>query len=189
MDKTTAILDTLPADSTQAWAQFNKITGEFTGIFQKVDVSTLNQEYYDYVEIEINLETQRVEGKRDDFTIVNISETPQVQYEIALDNQAQGKIDKVYGIYARLEMIDRMIGLLCEKLEVHDEDFTEMRDYIDEVFRVNNIIKEAVANDPAYKYISIAEQLEKADAQIEGGLHEFFGPRQTTPQIVSTPFV
>lgn len=189
MDKTTAILNSLQTEATPAWAQFNKITGEFTGVFQKVDVSTLNQDYYDYVAVEINLETQQIEGTRDNFTIVNISEAPQVQYEIALDNQAQGKIDKVYGIYARLEMIDRMIGLMCEKLDIQDEKFIEMRDYIDEVHRTNQLIKEAVANDPAYRYVTIAEQLEKADAQIEGGLHEFFGPRETIPQIVSTPLV
>jgi len=189
MDKTTAILNSLQSEATEAWAQFNKITGEFTGVFQKVDVTLLNQEYYDYVAIEINLETQRVEGTKNSFKIVNISEQPQMQYEIALDNQAQGKIDKVYGIYARLEMIDRMLVLLCDKLDVKDAEFTEMRDYIDEVHHVNELIKEAVSKDPAYRYVTIAEQLEKADAQIEGGLHEYFGPRQTEPQIVSTPFV
>ena len=189
MDKVGAILNSLQTDVTPAWAQFNKITGEFTGVFQKVDVNTLNQQYYDYRAIEINITTQRVVGTRDNFKIVNLSEQPQMQYEIALNNQAQGKIDKVYGIYARLEMIDRMIGLLCEKLDVKDTAFIEMRDYIDEVHHVNDLIKEAVSKDPAYRYVTIAEQLEEADAKIEGGLHEFFGPRETTPQILSTPFV
>ena len=189
MNKASALLNSLQTDVTPAWAQFNKITGEFTGIFQKVDVNMLNQEYYDYVAVEINPETQRIQGTRNSFKIVNVSDQPQVQYEIALDNQAQGKIDKEYNIYARLEMIDRMIGLLCEKLDVQDEAFIEMRDYIDEVHRVNAVIKEAVSNDPAYHYVSIADQLEQEDAKIEGGLHEFFGPRETTPQIVTTPFV
>jgi hypothetical protein len=189
MDKTAAILSIPNSDKTLAWAQFNKITGEFTGVFQKVDVSTLNQDYYDYVAIEINIETQRVSGTKNNFKIVNVADEPQLQYEIALNNQAQGKIDKEYNIYARLEMIDRMLGLLCEKLDVQDEAFIEMRDYIDEVHRVNAVIKEAVSNDPAYHYVSIADQLEQEDAKIEGGLHEFFGPRETTPQIVTTPFV
>ena len=189
MDKTKAILSVPQAESTPAWAQFNKITGEFTGVFQKVNLSILNQTYYDYVAVEINMATQRITGTKNDFKIVNIADEPQMQYEIALNNQAQGKIDKVYGIYSRLEMIDRMLVKLCEKLDVQDEEFIEMRDYIDEVHRVNEVIKEAVANDPAYKYVTIAEQLEAADAKIEGGLHEFFGPRETTPQILSTPFV
>jgi hypothetical protein len=189
MEKVSAILSAISSETTPAWAQFNKITGEFTGVFQKVNVATLNQDYYDYVAVEINTETQRVTGTRDNFEIVNIADQPQMQYEIALDNQAQGKIDKVYGIYARLEMIDRMLVLLCDKLDVKDAAFTEMRDYIDEVHHVNELIKDAVSKDPAYRYVTIAEQLEKADAQIEGGLHEYFGPRQTEPQIVSTPFV
>jgi hypothetical protein len=189
MDKAGAILSIPQAELTPAWAQFNKITGEFTGIFQKVDIDTLNQDYYDYVAIEINIETQRVKGTKNSFTIVNIADEPQLQYEVALNNQAQGKIDKEYNIYARLEMIDRVLGLLCEKLDIQDEAFIEMRDYIDEVHRVNEVIKEAVSNDPAYTYISIAQQLETEDAKIEGGLHEYFGPRQTTPQIVTTPFV
>ena len=70
MDKTTAILNSLQAETTEAWAQFNKITGEFTGVFQKVDVTKLNQEYYDYVAIEINLDTQRIEGTKNNFKIV-----------------------------------------------------------------------------------------------------------------------
>jgi hypothetical protein len=189
MEKVSAILSAIASEASPAWAQFNKISGEFTGVFQKVNVSTLNQDYYDYVAIEINTETQRIIGTRDNFEIVNIADQPQVAYEVALDNQAQGKIDKMYSIYARLEMIDRVLGVLCEKLDVQDEAFIEMRDYIDEVYKVNDLIKEAVANDPAYNYISIAQQLETADAQIEGGLHEYFGPRQTTPQIVTTPFV
>ena len=158
-------------------------------MFQKVDVTKLNQEYYDYVAIEINLDTQRIEGTKNNFKIVNIADQPQIAFEVALDNQAQGKIDKQYNIYARLEMIDRVLGVLCEKLDVQDEEFIEMRDYIDEVHRVNAVIKEAVSNDPAYHYVSIADQLEQEDAKIEGGLHEFFGPRETTPQIVTTPFV
>ena len=189
MDKTSAILSIPKTDTTPAWAQFNKITGEFTGVFQKVNLSILNQTYYDYVAIEINMATQRITGTKSNFKIINLADEPQMQYEIALNNQAQGKIDKVYGIYARLEMIDKVLGILCEKLDVQDEAFIEMRDYIDEVHRVNELIKDAVSKDPAYKYVTIAEQLEAADAKIEGGLHEFFGPRETTPQILSTPFV
>jgi len=189
MDKAGAILNIPKLDNTPAWAQFNKITGEFTGVFQKVDVTTLNQDYYDYVAVELSLETQRISGTKNNFKIVNVADEPQLQYEVALNNQAQGKIDKVYGIYARLEMIDRVLGVLCEKLDVQDEAFIEMRDYIDEVHKVNELIKDAVSKDPAYKYVTIAEQLEAADAKIEGGLHEFFGARETIPQIVSTPFV
>jgi hypothetical protein len=64
-----------------------------------------------------------------------------------------------------------------------------MQDYIKEVQHTNELIKEAIANDPAYNYVSIQQQLEKMDAQIEGGLHEYFGPRESAPQILGTPFM
>ena len=149
MDITNAIT-ALPDAKTEAWAQFNKITGVFTGVYQKVPLETLNQEYFDYVEIEIDTETQRVVGNKDDFKIVNRADEPQVIHEIAMNNQAQGKIDKEYSIYKRLEIIDQVLAELCKKLEVDVPEFVEMRDYIDEVQHPNELIKEAIANDPAY---------------------------------------
>lgn len=188
MDITNAIT-ALPSSKTEAWAQFNKITGVFTGIYQKVPVETLNQEYFDYVAIEIDSETQLVVGTKDDFKIVNRADQPQVVHEIAMDNQAQGKIDKEYSIYRRLEIVDQVLAELCKKLEVDVSDFVEMRDYIEEVQHTNKLIKEAIENDPAFTYISVKEQTENMDAQIEGGLHEYIGPRETKPQIISNPFV
>jgi hypothetical protein len=188
MDITNAIT-LMPTATTLAWAQFNKITGVFTGIYQKVPLETLNQDYFDYVEIELDTETQKVVGTKDNFKIVNYSDEAQVIHEVAMNNQAQGKIDKQFPIYKRLETIDRVLAALCEKLDVVDEEFVEMRDYISEVQHTNELIKEAIANDPAYSYVSIKQQLENMDAQIEGGLHEYFGPRESLPQIISTPFV
>jgi hypothetical protein len=179
----------MPTATTLAWAQFNKITGVFTGVYQKVPLETLNQEYFDYIEIEINTETQKVVGTKDNFEIINHSDEAQVIHEVAMNNQAQGKIDKKYPIYKRLDTIDRVLLLLCEKLDVNDSEFFEMQDYIKEVQHTNELIKEAIANDPAYNYVSIQQQLEKMDAQIEGGLHEYFGPRESAPQILGTPFM
>jgi hypothetical protein len=179
----------IPDTSAPAWAQFNKITGVFTGIYQKVPLETLNQEYFDYVEIEIDSIRQHVVGTKDNFEIVDRAEEAQVIHEIAMNNQAQGKIDKKYPIYKRLDIIDRVLSLLCEKLDVNDSEFFEMQDYIKEVQHTNELIKEAIANDPAYNYVSIQQQLEKMDAQIEGGLHEYFGPRESAPQILGTPFM
>jgi hypothetical protein len=188
MELTNAITAT-PTTASPAWAQFNKITGAFTGVYQKVPLETLNQEYFDYVEVEINTTTQHIVGTRDNFDIVDRAEEAQMIHEVAMNNQAQGKIDKQYPIYKRLETIDRVLAALCEKLDVVDEEFVEMRDYISEVQHTNELIKEAIASDPAYNYVSIKQQLENMDAQIEGGLHEYFGPRESLPQIISTPFV
>jgi hypothetical protein len=98
MELTNAITAT-PTTASPAWAQFNKITGAFTGVYQKVPLETLNQEYFDYVEVEINTTTQHIVGTRDNFDIVDRAEEAQVIHEVAMNNQAQGKIDKQYPIY------------------------------------------------------------------------------------------
>jgi hypothetical protein len=178
------ILDTIPSDNTNAWAQFNKITGVFTGVFQDVPIEMLNHDYFNYVEIEININTQKVVGTFDNFSIVNIVDEPAPAYEIALDNAAQAKIDKVYSIYTRLDMQERVLKLLCEKVEVDDYEFNEMLSYIEEVKKNNQLFKESLMNDPTYTYISRAQQQEMMNAQLEGGLHEFIGPRAAEPQIL-----
>jgi len=178
------IFDTIPKDETNAWAQFNKITGVFTGIFQDVPVEMLNQEYYNYIPIKINVQTQTVVGTYDNFSIVNIVEQPAPAYEIALDNAAQAKIDKIYPIYDRLDMHERILSLICEKVGIDDFEFTEMLSYIEEVKKNNQLFKESIMNDPNFTYISREQQRETENARLEGGLHEFIGPRMAEPQIV-----
>ena len=179
------IIDTIPQDKTNAWAQFNKITGVFTGVFQDVPLEMLNQEYYNYVPIEINIRTQTVQGTYDNFSIVNIVDQPAPAYEVALDNAAQAKIDKIYTIYNRLDMQERILKLICDKVGVDDFEFNEMLSYIEEIKKNNDLFKESLMNDPNYTYVSRAQQQEMESAQLEGGLHEFIGPRLAMPQIVT----
>jgi hypothetical protein len=178
------ILDTIPKTNTNAWAQFNKITGVFTGIFQDVPIEMLNHEYFNYISIEININTQKVVGTFDNFSIVNIVDEPAPAYEIALDNAAQAKIDKVYSIYDRLDMQEKILKLICDTVGVEDFNFNEMLSYIEEVKKNNLLFKESLMNDPTYTYISRAQQREVMNAQLEGGLHEFIGPRSAEPQIL-----
>lgn len=178
------ILDTIPKEDTNAWAQFNKITGAYTGVFQDVPIEMLNQEYYNYEPITININTQKIVGTYDNFSIVNIVDEPAPAYEIALDNAAQAKIDKIYSIYTRLDMQERVLKLICDTVGVEDYEFNEMMSYLEEVKKNNQLFKESLMNDPTYTYISRAQQQEVMNAQLEGGLHEFIGPRAAEPQII-----
>jgi hypothetical protein len=178
------ILDTIPKEDTNAWAQFNKITGAYTGVFQDVPIEMLNQEYYNYKPITININIQKVVGTYDNFSIVNIVDEPAPAYEIALDNAAQAKIDKIYSIYTRLDMQERVLKLICDTVGVEDYEFNEMMSYLEEVKKNNQLFKESLMNDPTYTYISRAQQQEVMNAQLEGGLHEFIGPRAAEPQII-----
>jgi hypothetical protein len=178
------IFDTIPQEDINAWAQFNKITGAYTGVFQDVPIEMLNQEYYNYKPITININTQKVVGTYDNFSIVNIVDEPAPAYEIALDNAAQAKIDKIYSIYTRLDMQERVLKLICDTVGVEDYEFNEMMSYLEEVKKNNQLFKESLMNDPTYTYISRAQQQEVMNAQLEGGLHEFIGPRAAEPQII-----
>lgn len=179
----------IPNEKTEAWVQFNKISGAFVGVVQKVPLEELNQEFYDYVEVEIDLKNETIQGNKDDFKVIVIAEQPQPISERALDNRAYAKIDKVYPIYKRLDILEAAVAQLCVAHGTPNEPLEEMRDYISEVKRVNAIIKDDLAADPDFAYISRAEEQEKFDAEIEGGLHEFYGPREADPAILDVPML
>lgn len=182
--------ETVPEDETvECWAQFNKITGEFISTLQLVDLETLNQDFFNYKKVEINLEKQIIKGTYDNFQIVDKQDQPLLMTETALNNAAQFKIDKTYGIYQRLEIQENLLEKLATALNVEDDAFLEMRDFIAEVKSNNNLIKESLINDPAYTYVSLAEEVNTLENQLEGGLHELIGPRQLNPTILATPEV
>lgn len=183
------ITKVVPKERAEAWAQFNKISQAFVGIVQKVPLEELNTEFYEYVEVDIDLETETIQGTKNDFKIIVIAEQPQPISEKALDNRAYAKIDQVYPIYKRLDVLEAAVAQLCVAHNTPNAPLEEMRDYIQEVKRVNTLIKEDLAADPAFAYMSRAEEQEKFDAEIEGGLHEFYGPREANPAILDVPML
>jgi|SRR6056300_645551 len=184
------VTETIPSNqTTEAWAMFNKITGEFISIIQKVDIETLNQDFYNYAPIEINLDTQIVKGKYDNFEIVDIQNEPLKFYETALDNAAQFKIDKSYGVYKRMEIQEKLLEKISAALEIEDETFLEMRDYIAEVRANNKLYKESLMNDPAYEFVSLQDEALMNENQLEGGIHELIGPRELAPNVLAKPEV
>lgn len=180
----------IPKGKAKMLAQFNKITGEWIALIQpEEDVSVLEHNFFNYVEVEIDIEKQTLVGKYDDFQIVNIQDQPLTMYETALNNAAQFKIDKSYGVYKRMEVQEKLLEKIAAALDVEHEEFLEMRDYIAEVRANNKLYKEALINDPAYKFISLEEERTTYENQLEGGLHELIGPRELSPDVLSKPEV
>lgn len=184
------VTETIPSDqTTEAWAVFNKITGEYISVMEKVDLETLNQDFYSYAPIEINLDTQIVKGTYDNFEIVDIQDQPLKFYEKSLDNAAQFKIDKSYGVYKRMEIQEQLLEKISAALNIEDETFLEMRDYIAEVRANNKLYKESLMNDPAYEFVSLQDEALTNENQLEGGIHELIGPRELAPDVLAKPEV
>lgn len=180
----------IPEGTTKMLAQFNKISGEFVALLQpEEDMSILNHDFFNYTEVELDLATQLLKGKYDNFEIVNIQDQPVTMYESALDNAAQFKIDKSYGVYKRMEIQEKLLEKIAAALDVEHEEFLEMRDYIAEVRNNNNLYKESLKADPAYNFVSLEEATIAYENQLEGGIHELIGPRELAPDVLSKPEV
>lgn len=180
----------IPEGSTTMLAQFNKISGEFIGLLQpEEDMSILNHDFFNYTEVEIDIATQELVGKYDNFQIVNVQDQPVTIYEAALDNAAQFKIDKSYGVYKRMEVQEKLLEKIAAALDVEHEEFLEMRDYIAEVRANNNLYKESLKADPVYNFVSLQDELTTYENRLEGGIHELIGPRELSPDVLSKPEV
>jgi hypothetical protein len=180
----------VPEGTSKFLAQFNKITGEFIALLQpEEDTSILNNDFFNYTEVEMDLATQELVGTYDNFQIVNIQDQPVTMYEAALDNAAQFKIDKSYGVYKRLEVQEQLLEKLAVALNVEDEAFLEMRDYIAEVRANNKLYKESLMNDPTYKFVTLEEERTTYENRLEGGIHELIGPRELSPDVLAKPEV
>lgn len=181
---TSTILMTQANTTTKCWAQFNKLTGAYTGLVQLVPLEKLNQDYFNYVEVDINPTTHKIIGTYDDWEIVSLALAPRTVTEVSVDNATLAKIEKVYPIYTRLGIIEEQLLAIASSLGATTEAFTEMLSYIAEVKRVGLLIKADYESDPNIDFLTYAKQQEIKDAQLEGGLHEFIGPRELSPSIV-----
>jgi hypothetical protein len=180
----------IPQGKAKMLAQFNKISGEFIALLQpEEDINVLNHDFFNYTEVEIDLATEDLVGTYDNFQIVNIQDQPVTIYEAALDNAAQFKIDKSYGVYKRMEVQEKLLEKIAAALDVEHEEFLEMRDYIAEVKANNNLYKESLKADPAYKFVSLQDDITTYENRLEGGIHELIGPRELSPDVLSKPEV
>jgi hypothetical protein len=181
MDVTLAEAYSLPEGKSKVLLQFNKITGALVGILSWVEPETLNTVFFDYVTVEeFDFENDEVVGNYPDFKVVDRRTLPSVMYEESLDAIARDKITKKYPVIQQVNVLGTAILKLSEALGIDQEELIEMRDYIDEVKRVNAVQKAFYQESPDYEYVSIEDQEAREADQMEGGLHEAYGPRTAT---------
>ena len=156
---------------SNALAQFNKITNSFIMVLQKPDdMSILNTEHYNYIEIDIDPVLQTIVGDYNNFNIVNIDDMPVQVDEDALNILARDRIIKEYPIERQLTILGTVLEKLADSAGIQANELKDMNDFIAEVKRNNSIRKQFYANSPDFEFKS-TEELDEIDAnKYEGGI-------------------
>lgn len=158
----------------EALAQFNKINKVFTTVLQRVeDISSLNNDFYLYKEITIDIDKEKIVGTYDDFRIVSIDDQPLAVTEDGLNALARAKILQKYPIETQLTVIEKTLERIAASAGVDYSELKEMNDYIDEIKRTNRLRKDFYASDSDYEYTSTEEMAQKLALQHEGGIMEY----------------
>jgi len=160
--------------TTNMLAQFNKLNKLFITVLEKPrDSNILNQEFYLYREIDIDLDSQIVRGTFDNFQIVNVQDLPFLMNEDSLNLLARDKIIARYPIEKQLSIIENLLEKIADSFEVDASELKEMNDFINEVKRVNGVRKEFYSNHPDYEYMSTEQINESIQKKYEGGIQEY----------------
>lgn len=179
----------MPVGKTKVLLQFNKLTGALVSTLTYVDPETLNNEFFLYVEEEMDFNEDIVTGKYPDYKIVHRDEMKPMVTEANMDFTVQEKITKVYPAIKQINIVSDAITQLAKALieskvvetkgELHEAiaALEEMRGYINEVRKANEIRKEYYKDNPDFTYISKEDQERELEEQLEGGLHEVYGGR------------
>lgn len=158
----------------EALAQFNKISKVFITVLQKVeDISWLNNDFYLYKEIMIDIDREKVIGTYDDFEIVSIESQPLLITEDGLNALARAKILQKYPIETQLTIIEKTLERIAASSGVDHSELREMNAYIDEIKRSNRLRKDFYSSDSDYEYTSTEKMQEKLMLQHEGGIMEY----------------
>jgi hypothetical protein len=158
---------------TEALAQFNKITGAFVMILQRLDISTLNNDFFLYKEIEIDIYKEKVIGTYDNFSIVSINDQPLEIYEDNLNALAREKILQKYPLEKQLTIIGTLLEKIADQNSIECDELKDMNDYITEVRRTNRVRKDFYSSDSEYQYVSTEEAERIFAEQREGGIMEY----------------
>ena len=113
-----------PVGRMKALLQFNKVNGALTMVLTALDPSTLNQEYYTYVETEFDFENDKVVSKVDntkpgtvnDWVVMAKADLPQEVYEEQLDSLARDKITKLYPVIQQVNLVGKAVVALDENI-------------------------------------------------------------------------
>lgn len=181
----------LPEGKSRVLLQFNKLSGAFTTAISYVDPATLNNDHFVYVEAEYDFENDLVEGKYPDFKIIHRFEAKPKVLEREMETALRQKITKRYPVIKQVNTLSNAITAMAEvvqkqltepdaKLAEAVEALLEMRDYIAEVRQAHDNRIEFYKHNEDVEFISNEYLEELFEEQLEGGLHEVYGPREIT---------
>ena len=166
----------VPNGPQKMLAVFNAVSGAYVNCIGLVPLSVLNTNNYTYVEVEIDINTQRIEGVLSSFKVVDIATSATKIYETQVNNLCKDKIYKRFQLEVQLDILRTAVAELCEKTGVVNEALLDMNDYIDDVKAANKKIKAAYIANPDFQFITIEEEQAEHEAKLDGGLHELLGP-------------
>lgn len=173
-----SVLDSIiPSGPTEMLAQFNATSGVWTNTIGKIPLEYLDTEHYKYVEVTIDIQTQKIVGTYDNFKIVDIATAPTVIYETMLNNQCKEKIYARFQLEVQLDLLRDVVNQLCDKAGIEHDALQDMNDYIDACKEANKKLKEAYIANPDFEFISLDDQKAMEEARLDGGLHEIMGPK------------
>lgn len=176
VDMALQIDSVVPTGTQPMLAQFNAASGVYVNCISVVDLAYLNTVNFNYVEVVIDINTQRIDGVYDNFKIVNIADEPTVIYESMVNELCKEKIFKRFAVEVQLDILRQALAEICEKVGHTNEALDDMNDYIDGVKRANKVLKDAYQNNPDFQFITIEEANAIEEAKLDGGLHELMGP-------------
>jgi len=176
-DLTNALDSVIPNGTQTMLAQFNAASGIYINVISVVPLEWLDTEHYDYVQVEIDIKTQRVEGVKDNFRIVDIASSKTKIYETMVNNQCKEKIYARFQLEVQLDIIRDVVTQLADKSGLLHDALADMNDYIDGVKRANKILKQSYISNPDFEFITIEQELAETEAKLDGGLHEVMGPK------------
>jgi hypothetical protein len=159
---------------TPMLAQFNRLNKIFITVLEKPeDILMLNQEFYLYREIDIDIDQEVVRGNFDNYQIVNVQDLPFIMNEDSLNMLARDKILTRYSIEDQLSIIGNLLERIADTVSVECKELKEMNDFISEVRRANAVRKDFYANHADYEYTSTEQINEMIEKKYEGGIQEY----------------
>lgn len=168
--------------------QFNKTSRAFVSIIRFAHPAQrqwLDEKYFEYRDVELDIDKETIIGNLDKFEIVQKSMLPQEILESGLDMIAGRKIDKRFPEYRQLNIMSSLFKEILDRMPAEQkaalppaliEQFEEMRDYVELVRHENRIRKESMKTNPEINYISLQDEAKRQQELFAGGAHEVHGP-------------
>lgn len=171
-----SIASVIPVGKQKLLAVFNRYSKAYFNVIGIASPEYLNTENFVYIEVDMDIKTQRIEGTADSFKIVDIATAATKIYETQVNNLCKDKIYKRFQLEVQLDIIRKAVAQLCESAGIVNDELIDMNDYIDDVKAANKTIKAAYIANPDFQFITIEQEQAEHEAKLDGGLHELIGP-------------